>query len=292
MPTLARRERAANLRAAVASVRAQRDVHVDIILVVNGDRFDPELVGTFQGTKDIRVIWLARADLPAALLAGRQCVDTEWFAELDDDDLLLPDALIARLKASQGSSDCDAVVSNGIIVDHQQTRLHAATWSEVERDPLRALMQSNWLQPCAGLYRSAAVTADIVSGMPRYLEWTYLAMRLALASRLRFIQHQGFIYHADTAGSLSKSPEYLLEQPAAIDALLALGLPKDVRHCFERRRTVACNAVAQTHFQNGAFRDAWNWHLQTLRSPGGWRYLLFARRFLSGLMPWQRTRTT
>ena len=292
MPTLALPERASMLRDAVASVRTQRGVRVKILLVVNGNRFDVGLVRSFENSADVQLVRLALADLPAALRAGREHVDSEWFAELDDDDLLLPDTLTTRLEAAQVSADCDAVVSNGIVVEGGQRRLHVVSWKDVKQDPLRALMQTNWLRPGAGLFRTAAVTAEMLHGMPHHLEWTYLALRLALVCRLRFLEQPGFIYHGDTVDSQSKSRDYLLDQPHAIDSLLALDLPGDVRRSFDRRRTAACNAASRAHLRDRALGEAWRWHLQTLRNRGGWRYLPGTRRLLWALMLRQRARTS
>lgn len=280
VPSLALATRAPRLRRALASIRAQRRVRTVAVVVVNGDRFEHALVRELQAAPDVRLLLREPADLPQALVAGRSCVDTEWFAELDDDDELMPDALCSRLAEARAHSGCAAVISNGIVVESGQRTPHTSSWDEVRANPLAALAHFGWLRPGAGLFRSDAVNVPMMAGMPRYLEWTWLAARLALAHPLRFLDGPSFVYDADTPDSLWKSTACRLGLPDALAALLALELPPDVRRAVERRRTVACSVAALTCLQEGAIAQAWRWHLRALRQPGGWRYLLGTRRFL------------
>jgi hypothetical protein len=285
MPSLALPERAASLRAAIESVRVQHGVRALPLVVVNGDRFDRALVSELRSLDGVRLIFRERADLPGALCAGREHVHSRWFAELDDDDLLLPGALHMRLEAARARPDCDAIVSNGYVVEHGVRTAHVASWDAVRSDPLRALVRAAWLRPGAGLFRSEAVTPEMMQRMPRYLEWTFIALQLARRGRLRFIDAKTFQYNADTPDSLSKSRAYVLGHAAAIDALLRVEMPSDVRKAFIRRRTAACNVAAQTCLRDGALGEAWRWHLRTLVNPGGWRYVPGTRRFLLRLLP-------
>lgn len=280
VPSLGLAKRAEGVRRALASIRAQQRVRAVAIVVINGDRFDHALVRELRSETNVRVLLREPADLPQALCAGRASVDSEWFAELDDDDLLMPDALFTRLAEARAHLECDAVISNGVVIEGGQRRAHVQSWDEMRQDPLRALAKLSWLRPGAGLFRSATVGVEMMAGMPHYLEWTWLAARLALAHRLRFLDRQTFVYNADTLDSLWKSTACRVGLPVAIDALLMLDLPPEVRRAFERRRTVACNVASQACLHDGAVAQAWRWHVQALRQPGGWRYLLGTRRFL------------
>jgi glycosyltransferase involved in cell wall biosynthesis len=90
IPTKVNPARRALLKRAIESVLAQEDVRVVPIVVINGSERDPELTSEIIADRRFRVVTLENADLPAALRTGREMVDTRWFAELDDDDLLMP----------------------------------------------------------------------------------------------------------------------------------------------------------------------------------------------------------
>jgi hypothetical protein len=98
IPTLATAERARHLRKALDSVRAQRQAEARIVVIVNGDAFDPDLLHELERNTEVGVLRRPVADFPASLRAGRAVVESPFFAELDDDDELLPDAL-ARVSA-------------------------------------------------------------------------------------------------------------------------------------------------------------------------------------------------
>jgi hypothetical protein len=285
MPTEARPDRAELLRRAIQSVCSQRGVHAIPIVVVNGPAAEPALLADLsRGGGNLRLVRLAAAGLPAALRAGRDQVRTPYFAELDDDDELLPGALLARVEALEDRPDVDVVVTRGY-VDHQGRReLNVADLEACRVDPLRSLLDHNWLAPCAGLFRTATIGPDYFADVPPYLEWTYLGLRLALERRILFLDQPTWVYRADTPGSLSKAPTYVLRQAASLDRLLALTLPADVRGRLQRRRAAALHTAASLELRAGRPRAAWRWHLRSLAAAGGWRYTFYTRRLVYGLL--------
>ncbi|MGH7506143.1 MAG: glycosyltransferase family 2 protein [Longimicrobiales bacterium] len=280
MPTRALPERAALLRRALESVLAQQCVHVAPIVVINGTAADPSLVRELRADRLLRVVALERADLPAALCAGRALVDTPFFAALDDDDLLLPGALAARVAAVEAEPGFDAVVSNGLRRDLRRDVLHLTDITRIERDPVGALPRSNWLLPGSWLCRSEKVGPWLFEGMPQYLECTYLALRLATRSRLQFLDEPTVIWHVDTPASVSRSRDYILGQVPALLRILELDMPAGVRTEFRAKLSYACHAIAYLHLTEGAVGKAWSWHLRSLREPRGWRHLPFTRKLL------------
>src|SRR6185295_1279548 len=96
----------------------------------------------------VELVRLEAADFPAALRAGRVRVRSPYFAELDDDDELLPGALATRVAAMEAHPDVDVVVTRGY-VDHQGRReLNLRDLEGLQADPLRSLLDQNWLAPC------------------------------------------------------------------------------------------------------------------------------------------------
>lgn len=284
MPTRARRERGALFRRAVESVLAQENVRVVPLVVINGPERDRELIDESRADRRLRVMILDDADLPAALLAGRKMVDTPWFAELDDDDVLLPGALAVRLHAFQEQAELDAVVTNGIKRDAEGDRLSFKDISSVQRDPLRSLFQSNWLLPGSWLCRSDRVGVEFFEGMPKFLECTYFAVRLALGCRIRFLDCPTVVYYADTPDSESGSRDYQLSQAGALRRLLDLDLLPDVRAEFRTRIRHACQANARLYLQEGRLHEAWRWHLQSFREFRGWRSIRYTPLFIHALL--------
>src|SRR5262245_18687092 len=135
MPTRGRRERAALLKRAIQSVLAQAAVRAVPLVVINGPHRDAALARELSADRRLRVLILDDADLPAAFCAGRRMVDSEWFTELDDDDILLPEALAMRLLALQGSPGLGVVVTRGWKRGAGGDELNIDDVSALERDP-------------------------------------------------------------------------------------------------------------------------------------------------------------
>ena len=279
MPTCARRERAELLRRAIDSVLAQAGVRAVPLVVINGPHRDEALVRALRADRRLRVLTLDEADLPAAFCAGRRMVDTEWFTELDDDDILLPEALATRLRAMQESPGIDVVVTRGWKRGTGGDEPNVDDMQAIERDPLRAMLRRNWLLPGSWLCRTDAASAQFFEGMPRFLECTYLGLRFAAECRIRFLAEPTVVYHTHSPAAESSSRGYQLGHAGALRRLLELDLPPDVRAALRTRVRRACHANARVYLREGGVTDAWSWHLQSLRERGGWRYLRYTGLF-------------
>jgi Glycosyltransferase like family 2 len=282
IPTMASHERASSLLRAIDTVVSQQGARGVPLVVVNGDQRAPEVLAHLRRRADIRLTTLADASLPRALHAGRALVDTAHFAVLDDDDELLPGALRMRLDALDAAPTADVVVTNGFLARLDRRELNIRDFHRIQAAPLRMLLVQHWLPPCAGLFRSGAVTAEFFEDIPEYREWTYLAMRLALTRRLSFADRPTFVHRTDTPGSLSKSRAYCLAGPPAIARMLALALPADVRAALRVRLAEDLHSASALELEDGNYRAAWSWHFRSLTRPSGWRYLPYTRRLLIG----------
>jgi glycosyltransferase involved in cell wall biosynthesis len=277
LPTVALASRAACLGRALESVLAQEGVRVDPIVVANGPDCDHDLLSALVRRRDIRLLRRRESGLGAAITAGRGLVDAPYFAELDDDDLLLPGALAARVARMETDRRVDAVVTSGYLRSARGDVLSVSDIAQCADDPLRAVIDRMWLKPGAGLFRTATISAAYFEGMPPYLEWTYLAVRLALERRIAFLDTPTFVYSEDTPRSLSKSPEYVRRQPEALRAVLRLPLPSDVRRALRRKYVAALHGASVNDLGQGRRTEAWKWHLRTLLHLYGWRYLTYTR---------------
>ncbi|HVT39644.1 MAG TPA: glycosyltransferase family A protein [Gemmatimonadaceae bacterium] len=253
------------------------------IIVINGPDAHPDLVRELRADRRVRVQTNEVASLPAALLAGRKLVDAPFFSALDDDDLFLPGGLAAGVRVLSERHDCDAVITNGIRRDSAGDTLTNGDMAIVERDPLRAMFRSNWLLPGSWLCRTERVGTWLFEGMPSSLETTYTGVQLATRCRLAFLNQPTVVWHAHTANHLSGSKDWVLAHAAALQRLLELDLPHDVKASIRRQRTDACHSNSEMLLREGRRAEAWRWHVRSLLGRSGWRYFPYTLRFIMGL---------
>lgn len=288
IPTVATRARTPHLWKAINSVRAQRGVQVRIVLIANGGACDTGLLTQLGERDDIAVLRTPVADFPNALRIGRKAVETAFFAELDDDDELTPDALAQRLDLMQGDQGVDVVVSNGWIRSGGVDELSIPDITAVRADPLRSLLQRNWLLPGSALFRTDRVPIDWFDTIPRCLEWTWVGLNVSLYCRIAFLDEPAVVHYSDLPFSTDASRHCQIERVNALRALLALPVPGDVRRRLRAKLGDALHSVSALHRAEGEWRTAWARHLESLTLPGGWRYLLYTR-YLFG---WPAARVT
>jgi glycosyltransferase involved in cell wall biosynthesis len=280
VPTNALAHRRALIWRAINSILDQAEICAVPVVIVNGPARDRDVTSELQADRRLRVHIVEEAGLPNALQVGRRLVDTRWFAELDDDDLLLPEALASRVEALIESSDRDCVVTNGYRRSQGRDTLHITDMNLVARDPIGAFWDRNWLLPGSYLCRTDRVGADVFDGMPKALECSYIALRLATSYRIKFLSRPTVIWNEDTPDSLSKSREWLFSGAMAHERLLALDLPRRARRKLLERITCDFHDASDLCLREGDQREAWRWHLRSLIRPGGHRYLPYTRRLL------------
>lgn len=279
IPTLADSARAHGLMQAIASVKQQTEVASEVLVVVNGQRFDPALLAALQTRHDIRLLQLEEASLVAAILRGRQAVRTPFFAFLDDDDEYLPGTLQARLSTLAQHPACAMVVSRGWRELRGERAPSAENLARALGDPYVELARNNWMTSCGGLYRSDMVPPELFSGVPRHHEWTYLAYRLVALAPFCIVDQPGYVIH-DSPVSLSKSTAYGLAHAQVLREVLKLPLPEAALHSVRERLARAEHDLACQALRDGQRIQAFKHHLKSLSLPGGLRYLSFSRHVL------------
>jgi glycosyltransferase involved in cell wall biosynthesis len=275
IPTTAEPSRRESLRRAIDSARAQRNIATRVIVVVNGSKWDPSLLGELQ-VLPLQVIRLREANLPSAIHAGRLAVESDYFSFLDDDDLYLPDALASRFAALE-SAHADFAVSNGLDATGNPLIPDVRV---VESNPLRALMTRNWLASCGGLYRSATIPGEFFENLIKYFEWTTLAFRLLLAGKkVCFVNHLTFRI-SDTEGSISKqrSIESVLNGLAVVEQMFAQ-VPAEVSAGLSPNRASAYHELSDYCLHSGHLAQAWRMHVSSIRI-GGWQHLAYTRHLV------------
>lgn len=278
--TLAEQHRQMSLLRAIASARKACTQPVQILVVVNGQRWASEVLLSLQAMQDITLLSLPEPSLPKACLAGRKAVETPFFCFLDDDDELLPGSLDMRLAPLKADRTVDVVASNGYVRRGGSERLLYQHLVRVPAAPLQALFRENWLASCGALFRSDSVGTTYFENFHTYAEWTWLAFQLGMAGKTIAVVDQPTFRIHDTPGSASKTTAYHQAHASLHQKMLASVPPADVARLIRRHIGAHLHTEADTLRRNGAFLSAWGAHLRSLTYPGGLRYLSFSRHLL------------
>ncbi len=280
IPTLACEERGQMLRRAIASVVEESRVPVETVVVVNGNRWNADLVNEIRKLPHVRLVQVELGSLPNAISVGRRLVSAPYFSFLDDDDEYLPGAVDSRVGVLQGNPEIDVVVTNGYRNVGGVDEPAFAGAPDLQPDPLLALFRRNWLPSCGGTFRTATVTADLFDQVAGGLEWTWLAYSIAVAGRtVHAIDEFTFRIH-DTPLSESKSDAYLLNQVACFQRMLAKSPRADITSLLRRELAHVFHDVSDFHLRRGNRRLAWRNHLASLGTWYGLRFLPYSRHLL------------
>jgi len=279
IPTLCTRERAGQLRRAIASLETSSKDAIAILLIINGPRFDPELLTEMRSRPDVAVEQLDKASAPLAQLHGRRCVRTEFFCFLDDDDEYLPGAIDARLTALESRADCDFVVTNGFRTHGMGAdTLNYERLEQVPPDPLGALFVENWMSSCGVLFRTSSIPASFFDDHVDYIEWTWFAFKLAMAHKRPCVLNEPTFRSHLTPGSASQSESYMLAHTELFERMLAMNPRGDINRILKARLCQSWHHISSYYLHRGAMRRAWSAHLNSLRHLAGWKYVAYTRR--------------
>jgi hypothetical protein len=282
IPTVCSEQRRASLLRAIASALASTPQESLVLVVANGPWVSDRLYEELRDLPRVQSVRLEKGSLPNAMIAGRKLVETEFFGFLDDDDELLVDASELRLKQLQAQTDADVAVINGFRELAGRRELLVPTLRDVAAEPLRTLLQANWLASCAALFRSSAVGLDVFLHPQPLAEWTWLAFRLALLKkRLCVVELPGYVIH-DTPASLSKSQAYLEGYVSLFDRMLTEQIPRWARLRILQKRCDTLHQLADRALQAGSYGAAWRFHVKSLGSHVGLKYFLFGRKIARG----------
>jgi hypothetical protein len=277
IPTLASAERAASLQRAIWSIRASSATPVSIIVVVNGNRFDAGLCHWLAQQKDVQHEYIGDASAPGAVLRGRELVKTDFFSTLDDDDEYLPGSSDWKMSLLQADAQAHMIVANAYLCSDGTDSMCYDRLADVPGNPLKCLMQFNWLTSGNALYRTAAVGASYFQNYHPYVEWTWLAFRLAMDGKRIAVMDRPACRHHDTLQSLSKSERYLQSYLPLFRRMLERAPPPAIARMIERKIGAASHGAAFAALREGRRLDAWRHHWHSLGQLGGLRYLAATR---------------
>jgi hypothetical protein len=250
--------------------RAIKSAEAPVMLVVNGNRYDP---GLLQALKQHQLVhYLEEGNLAKARHFGRQMVQTPFFGFLDDDDEYLPGSIEKRLAPMLSDASIDAVIGNGL----DGSAVCIPQLGEAAKNPAEAMLEFNWLPSAAGIFRTATIGLEFFNESISYLEWTVIGFKLALSRNLAFVDE--FTYRINnTPDSLSKQPSYLMGHVPAIELMMSITNAPVLRKKLERKLSAAHHDLA-THFLKSDKRQARKHHFASIFGRGGLRYFPFTRK--------------
>lgn len=289
IPTMAEEKRRHSLLRAIESILAASVNPVQILVVVNGNRRSPEVLGKLRALDNVRIFSLETGSLPLAILAGRREVQTPYFCFLDDDDEYLPHAIDLRLAPMRSNEKLDFVVTNGYrCIDGNDTVCFSGL-DHVASSPFEALFKENWLASCGSLFRSDRVGAEYFEDPHAFVEWTWLAFKLCMDKKLIGVVDAPTFRVHDTPASASKSTDYCAAMHPLYQRMLASQPPRFIASIIRSRIGSLLHSESDSFRKQGKFLEAWGAHLKSLCYPRGWRYLAFSRHLLSirRQYPWQ-----
>lgn len=282
IPTTCEARRRRGLEQAIISVLRQTGVRVEIIIICNGQRQDPDLLTSLIRQSNLRVTSLLEGNVSKARYVGVGQASGDFFCFLDDDDEYLPGALSTRLGVMKRNPNCDVVVTNGFVF-HQgfdSVLVNAVSAQEINSDIGSSFFKQNWFASPGGMFRKASIGADLFDFDYRFFEWTYLFFLLISKEKMiLFDESCTYRVNGDTPESASKTVQYSLAYPEFIEALKKLELPRRLKTALHKKYLAALNAQSNIYLGQGQFIKSWLLHLKCV-ALGGWRYLPYTRHLI------------
>ncbi len=279
IPTLAHRPR--ELLRAIGSVNAQHSPAVALV-VLNGQRFNPDLVAALEVRRDIRLLRTPVGSVSKARRLGLDRVDTPAFAFLDDDDELLPEATEVRLPALLDDS-ADMVATNGYRLRSGE-RMPMFDMARCTADAARDLLVANWMHSAGASYSTARVPAALFDDLGDLMEVTRFTLRISLGLRVLRLDVPSFVVHEDADQRASQSRKYVDAIPDVLRAMQEETPRPDLRRMLARLRGDALHACSNVALDAGELRRAWQLHAASLTAPGGLKYITYSRHILRAAM--------
>lgn len=281
--TLADAKRSSLLFRALDSIQDQAGVQARPIVVVNGNRHDPDTLAKLEQRPGIVLHRVTQASMSIARTEGRRLVTADYFAYLDDDDELVAGALQEPLRWLGEHQDCDVLICNGYFVNPDGTSSESIRMVDHVSmgEPGFSLLEDCWLQAGTFVFRSKSIPLHFMDTDWTHMEWTHLAYQICAANkRLHFMDVPMALYY-DTPGSMSKHAE---QEEAALDLMRSIRsdvrMSRPVRAKADRKYHNIMHILAFRSWRQGRLKLAWRYHLASMRPPYTLKYLLFSRKLL------------
>jgi glycosyltransferase involved in cell wall biosynthesis len=281
IPTTCESARCKLLLRAIDSIFNQSGANFEIIIVVNGDRYDSQFVSNLECQPNLKLIRLEKANVSIARYVGVRHVTSDYFCFIDDDDEFLPEAFAIRL-AVFDKVDADVVVTNGFI--HADGKDNVVVTPEfakqILKNPAESFLSRNWFGTASAFFRTKSFDPEIFNISFKYYEWTYLFfLILSKLKKIYFDEAVTYRKYEDNPMSISKTIEYIMAYPEFLLKLKCLPLEIYIKQIIHEKYITALNMQSNQEMQRGELGMAWKSHIKCL-SHGGWRYFAYTRHLL------------
>lgn len=273
--------RSQTLKRSIESVFNQTGIDIELIVVVNGNKYDSKLLSYLENDCRLCLIKIELGNVSAARYEGLLQSSGDFFGFLDDDDEYIPGAIAKRLDIFRRCDSIDIVVTNGYESSSGvESALVYIDEEEINKDPALSFLRQNWFASPASLFRRSSVDKATFNIDYKYFEWSYLFFLLVSQGKV-FCYDNNLTYrvHADTAQSASKSLAYDLAYPDFLKLVCRLSLSPRVIRVLDEKYIIALNASSNCYLNSGKRLLAWKMHFKCLLN-GGWRYFPYTFKLI------------
>ena len=283
IPTTCEKTRSKQILRAIKSVLCQELVKIELIIVVNGKKYDKVLFDSLINNAELSVFYLEEGNVSLARKEGVKHISGEYFGFLDDDDEFLPKALFSRVKAMEQDAEIDVVVTNGFFYkDIDIPLVDDDLKSKIYEDPASSFFECNWFASPASLFRVKTIEPYLFDFEFKYFEWTYLFFLLIMYNKnIKYVHTETYRVHENNSSSASKSIEYKIAYSGFLKELKKLNLSKNIKNKIRQKYIVSLNTLANHFLENNNKKEALISHFKCLIN-GGWRYLPYTRKLFLG----------
>jgi len=268
------------LRRACDSIRAMAgDLPYSIMVVANGRNVDTRVLEWLGERADVQLVRLQSGSHPLARRVGAEMADSELLGFIDDDDELMPDTLAQKLAYFREHPDVDVLVTDGLRINGSSVTRIFPPGGERSTDLVETMMRASWGAGALTL-RLRNVDLAAFDAECRHMEWTLTALQLARHHAVGYLDEPTYRYYEDTPNSLSKLANHNLAGPAVWRRLSEAYAGTRYEQMVRRRYGTVCHAVSWECSRRGKMGDAWRFHAESLRCPGGLSYMPLTAKLL------------
>ncbi len=279
IPTTCEKSRSELILRAINSVLDQEGVKLEVIIVVNGKKYDTALLDSIKNNHQLKVIYIPKGNVSFARSEGIKYVTSDYFGFLDDDDEYLQHSLSTRANEMEREPGIDVIVTNGYIHEDADTLLvdnHIE--NKIKQDLALSFFERNWFASPASLFRKNTVAESIFEFDFKYFEWTYLFFRLITEQKkIKYSDSITYRKYENNSLSISKSLDYRLALPDFLLELYKLPLATNIKDRIRKKYQMSLNLTSNYYLDNNKRKQAIMFHVKCLLN-GGWQYLPYTRK--------------
>lgn len=284
IPSLGLLQRSNLILEAIRSVISQEEVSVRCYLIMNGNRFDPDLRRHLERDLNLTLLHSKDPGLRFARKVFRENISSDFFCYLDDDDILLPGALHSRVVPMLENAEIDAVLTDGWVQSVDNTISPIENFMCFPEDIRLAALSAPIICADNHLFRTSSVDWSILNAGQSNLEWLLIGAQLVLARKVVRIDQKTFVYRQGSSEQMSQSISFMESYPVAWNKIMKMNLTKEMKKIAGPKLATAYSRLAMAKMEQGEILEAWRAYLSCISSRHGLRYLPMLRSLVSRMI--------